>query len=254
MAGDRAYFFSDAHLRPQDAPGEERKRRYLLEFLASVRSRPGPLFLNGDLFDFWFEYRHAIPRGHLEVLSALCETRRAGVPLTYVGGNHDFWLGDFLVRELGARVEMRPLELELQGRRIFLAHGDGMMPGDLGYQILKAILRSRINIWLYRWVHPDVGVPLALAVSRLSYRSQRHHRIPPGSEILRHVAEPRFRLGHDAVVLGHFHLPFHHLEPGRELVVLGDWIHHFTYATLEDGRFRLWQWTDGGPREFQAEP
>jgi UDP-2,3-diacylglucosamine hydrolase len=252
MTESCAYFISDAHLGQEDASNEARKRKYLLDFLGQVRGRPGPLFLCGDLFDFWFEYRHAIPRGHFDVLSALAETRRAGVPITYVGGNHDFWLGDFLGLELGIRLEQAPITVELQGRRIYLAHGDGLMPGDHGYHILKSILRNPVNIWLYRWLHPDLGVPLANACSRLSYRSQHHHAPPTGEEILRHVAMPRFAQGHDAVVLGHFHLPFHRAEPGRELVVLGDWIHHFTYATLEDGRFQIHQWGPTGSGPFAS--
>ncbi len=244
------YFFSDAHLGQRDASGEARKRSCLQEFLAHVRRRPGPLYVVGDLFDFWFEYRRVVPRGHFEILSALLETRKAGSRITYVGGNHDFWLGDFLAREVGMEVAQAPLTVETQGRRILVAHGDGMMPGDTGYHALKAILRHPFNIWMYRWLHPDLGIPLAHAVSSLSYRNHHHHPPPTGEEILSRVATPQFERGFDAVVLGHFHLPFHHCEPGRELVVLGDWITHFTFATLEGGKFRMWGWTGSGAREL----
>ncbi|MBI5837461.1 MAG: UDP-2,3-diacylglucosamine diphosphatase [Candidatus Eisenbacteria bacterium] len=254
MVDGCAYFFSDAHLGQRDASGEARKRHYLQQFLAHVRTRPGPVYVVGDLFDFWFEYRHAVPRGHFEVLSALIETRRAGAAITYVGGNHDFWLGDFLAREVGMEVALEPIAREIQGRKLYVAHGDGMMPGDRGYHALRAILRNPFNIGLYRWLHPDLGIPLAKAVSSLSYRNHHHHPPPTGEAIYREVATPRLAAGHDAVILGHFHLPYHHREPGREMVVLGDWMTHFTYATLEGGVFRMWRWTEDGPQCLQGGP
>src|SRR5437763_15382825 len=128
MASEVVYFFSDAHLGQGDARQEGLKLDRLESFLAHVRSHPGPLYINGDLFAFWFEYRHAMPRGHFRILAALDGTRRTGVPIFYVAGNHDFWVGDILQRELQIVFSAEPLGLALQGRRILPAPGDGMPP------------------------------------------------------------------------------------------------------------------------------
>ncbi len=246
MCPEPVYFLSDAHFGQRDASRESRKLALLGSFLARVRSQPGPVYINGDLFDFWFEYRHAVPRGHFAVLALLQQVRQAGIPITYVGGNHDFWLGDFLPTELGIQVSHEPLDLRLQGRRIFLAHGDGLLSGDGGYRILKAILRFPPHIWLYRWLHPDVGIPLALGTSRASHDHQQQ-QAPLGLERIRsEISGPKFEEGFDAVVLGHFHRPVHEHSAGKDLVLLGDWVTHFTFSTLEDGQFRLWRWTEGG--------
>jgi UDP-2,3-diacylglucosamine hydrolase len=247
MSQGPIYLFSDAHLGAGDASAEDRKLTLLEGFLAHVRSRPGAVYLNGDLFDFWFEYRQAIPRGHLRCLAALLETVRSGCPVTYVAGNHDFWVGDYLHQELGIQVEPGPVELELQGRRIFLAHGDGVLKRDGSYRLMRSILRSPLNNTLYRWIHPDLGIPLALAVSRRS--AGRHHvdKPIPLDEIRAEVVLPQFARGRDAVVLGHFHTPLHERGDGTDFLILGDWMRHFTYVTLEGGVFQLWRWNEGKP-------
>jgi UDP-2,3-diacylglucosamine hydrolase len=244
------YFFSDAHLGQEDAQNEALKVARLEALLERIRRRPGPVYVVGDLFDFWFEYRRAIPRGHIRTLAALAATRQAGCPMVYIGGNHDFWVGDFLEAEMGVRVEPEPVTLELQGRRLYLAHGDGLLARDSSYRAMKAIFRSPLNIRLYRMLHPDLGIPLALWVSRQSYR--RHHtpRPLPLDEIHRDIVTPRFADGHDSVVLGHFHRPVHEAADGRDFLILGDWTSRFTFATLEDGRYRLWQWRDEGEPEL----
>ena len=146
----------------------------MLAFFDRVASERAALYVNGDLFDFWFEYGHAIPKRFVRVLQALGELRRRAVPVTYVGGNHDFWIGNYLERELDVTFTDEALTLELQGRRIFLAHGDGLGPGDHGYKLLKRLLRNRLARGLFRWIHPDVGIPLATTVSHTSRHPAPH--------------------------------------------------------------------------------
>jgi UDP-2,3-diacylglucosamine hydrolase len=241
MSAEAAYFFSDAHLGTDSPQVEAPRERRLHEFLKALPGRATSLYIVGDLFDFWFEYRTAIPRRPFETLCALRRVRAAGIEVTYLAGNHDFWLGRFLHDELGIRTASGPLALELQGRRVWLHHGDGLARGDLGYRVLKKVLRNPLSIALYGLLHPDLGIPLAGWVSRLSRRSREGRRIDP--EWLRHqIADPRFAEGHDAVVIGHFHDVVEHRENGREFFVLGDWIDRFTYLVLEGGRFRLETW------------
>ncbi len=242
-----AYFVADAHLGQGPPDSTLERERDLLMLFDRVRSERAALYVNGDLFDFWFEYGHAIPKRHVRVMHELGQLRRAGLPVTYVGGNHDFWIGDYLRRELDVTFTDAPLPLSIQGRRIMLAHGDGLGPGDHGYKLLKRVLRNRIARGLFRWIHPDVGIPLATATSHTS----RHHA--PRADrseawIFDQLARPWFRDGYDAVVLAHYHVPVHRKEADGELLVLGDWIDRRTYARLEGGVFRLHDWKESAGR------
>lgn len=241
MSAEVAYFFSDAHLGGDSERLEAPRRARLHHFLSGLEGRATSLYVVGDLFDFWFEYGTTIPTRYFETLCALKRARESGVEITYLTGNHDFWLGKFITEELGIRVREGALSLTLQGRRVWVHHGDGLIGGDLGYRMLKKVLRNRVCVALYRWLHPDLGIPLAHRVSKLS-RGSREGRPLDGERLRREIAEPRFAEGYDAVLIGHFHHAYEHRENGRDFFVLGDWIDDFTYAVLEEGRFRLAAW------------
>jgi UDP-2,3-diacylglucosamine hydrolase len=233
-------FLSDAHLGAQspevEAPREARLHRFLRRLPGSARG----LVIVGDLFDFWFEYRTAIPRRHFATLAELRRVVEAGVPVTMLNGNHDFWLGHFLEETVGVRTVYGALPIEAGGRRLWVHHGDGLIGGDSGYKLLKKVLRSRTNIRLYQWLHPDLGIPLALKVSGWS-RKTREHAVPV-DRLWREIAEPRFAEGYDAVIIGHFHEPIERRENGREMFVLGDWISQFTYLELDGATLTLKTW------------
>jgi UDP-2,3-diacylglucosamine hydrolase len=237
MAARSLFFLSDAHLGV-DPARETVQRDRLHAFLATLPGRAETLYIVGDLFDFWFEYRTAIPRVLFPTLAALQRLREAGVEVVYLNGNHDFWLGTFLHETLGIRTVDGAVQVEAQGRRLWLHHGDGLVGGDLGYRVLRGILRSRWSVRLYQFLHPDLGIPLAHAVSGLSRKSRGH---PPleGERLWREIAQPRFAEGHDAVIVGHFHHAHARSEGGRQFVILGDWIERFSYAELSDGVLTL---------------
>ena len=238
MTDPAVVFLSDAHLgaapRAAEAPREQR----LHEWLAALPARAGELVIVGDLFDFWFEYRSAIPRRHFPTLAALQRLVESGVRVRYLPGNHDFWLGRFFDEELGIETEPGPITLERQGRRIWVHHGDALLGGDLGYRVLRGVLRHPASIALYQLLHPDFGLPLARAVSHWS-RTSREERPLDEDRLWTGIAEPRFREGFDAVVIGHFHHPLHRRRDGHELIVLGDWMRHFTWAELRGGQLTL---------------
>jgi UDP-2,3-diacylglucosamine hydrolase len=239
------YFVADAHLGQGSEDSNRARERDLLAFFDRVARERAGLYVVGDLFDFWFEYRHAIPKRFVGVLAALGALARDGIPVTYLGGNHDFWIGDYLRRELGVAYTDQPLSLALQGRKIFVAHGDGLGPGDHGYKLLKRVLRNRAAQFLFRWIHPDVGIPIASATS---HTSRRHAPRPKRTEaeMRSFFAEPRYREGFDAVLLAHFHRAIHERSEGRDFLVLGDWIERRTVAKLENGRFELIELTNSG--------
>jgi UDP-2,3-diacylglucosamine hydrolase len=198
------------------------------------------LIINGDLFDFWFEYRSAIPRGHTRVLGALAELVDSGVPVLLMGGNHDWWGGSFLRDEIGVEFHQDPVTLDLLGRKVFLAHGDGVGGGDLGYKILRLILRGRLTRLAFRWLHPDVGAWVARRVSHTEERS--------GEPLEKQLARTRFlenwAKGHlesnpelYLVALGHTHIPvLQEVFPGRYYLNSGDWLVNRSYGVVEAER------------------
>jgi len=248
---DETLFISDVHLgagRPADdaARGER-----LLAFLERRARGARRLFVLGDLFDFWFEYRHAVPKAHLRVLWALDALARSGTEVTFFGGNHDFWAGPYLAREFGFRVLDGPARLEVDGRQLALMHGDGLARGDLGYKLLKGLLRNPLAVAAYGALHPDLGIPFALAVSRTSRHSRDESKVDR-EWLYRQLALPRFAEGADAVLTGHYHHPTHFVREGRDFLVLGDWVAHSTFARLQGGRFGLWAWDGEAARPWSG--
>lgn len=246
------YFISDVHLGLGSRDDEKTKEDRLLGFFRETRPSTEALFILGDLFDFWFEYRTVIPKGFHRTLAALQEYTDSGIPIQYLAGNHDFWMGNFFTNELGVKVHFDPFEVAVGTKRVYLHHGDGLAPNDLGYRLIKPILRSRLNIRLYRLLHPDLGVPLARGSSRSSreYTSKKDYGEDEG--MLR-FATKKINEGVDFVVMGHRHKPdFQRLGNGF-YVNLGDWITYDTYGELVDGTMTLKVW-NGLPASGQRRP
>lgn len=239
--GEVVYFLSDAHLGAATQQKEKLKEKHLLAFLEQVKEDGDYLYILGDLFEFWFEYANVVPREHFDILIKLKELTRKGVKITYIAGNHDFWLGDFLPEQIGIKVSREPVSAEHQGKRILLIHGDGLSKRDRGYRILKRILRNRTNIWLYRQLPPDLGIPLAKKVASLSrsHTSRKEYQLDDYINFARQKIEQ----GYNAVVMGHTHCPLmKNLGKGIYLNV-GDWIENFTYGKLKGGKFLLEEFT-----------
>ncbi len=235
---DSIYFISDAHLGSNSLEKEKLKEKKLLDFLEQIKEDCQALYILGDLFEFWFEYKNVIPKEHFSVLTKLKEFADSGTPVIYLVGNHDFWLGDFLPRQIGIKIVKNPISVEHQCKKIYLIHGDGLAKKDLGYRILKKILRNRVNIWLYKLLPPDFGIPLAKKVASFSRDKTRSR----DKEFLRdyeEFAREKINQGHDAVIIGHTHQPhFEEIDKGI-YINLGDWFEHFTYAKLTQAGFSL---------------
>ena len=243
MSAPTVVFMSDVHLGIDSMEQEAAREARLLDFLRSLPGRAGSLYVVGDLFEFWFEYATAIPRRYFALLRALAEVRERGVEITLLTGNHDFWLGRFLTDELGIHTVDGALALELQDRRIWLHHGDGLGGGDLGYRFLKRVLRNPASLAFYRWIHPDLGIPFALWASRWS-RNSRGQQPLDGDRLFRQIAAPRFAERYDAVMIGHFHHVYERREGERSFFLLGDWFERFSYVELKQGEFEMCVWPE----------
>ncbi len=227
-----AYVISDIHLGAVPAATERAFRR----FLRHVGENASELVINGDLFDFWFEYGSVIQGRHFRVLSALAELRDAGIPIRFLGGNHDAWGGAFLRDQVGLELLEEGAEIRVGGRNALIVHGDGVGRGDLGYRVLKRVIRNPVSVALFRVLHPDLGGRLARFVSKTELKEGTPHLANQGrAKELREWAHGELgrRPAIEFVLTGHVHDPIvEEVTPGRYYVNTGDWINHFTYLMI----------------------
>ena len=232
------FFISDAHLGAEEENQEKLKEEKLISLLDKIKEEGEILYLVGDMFEFWFEYKNTIPKNHFRVLAKLKQLVECGIKIDYLVGNHDFWLGDFLPKHIGIPIFRQPMDVLHQGKRIFITHGDGLAESDRGYRILKKILRNNINIFLYRQIPTDLSYPLAKFVARRS-RSQVQKRNTSYLEEYQDFAKAKLKQGFDAVILAHTHVPVLNDLGEGVYINLGDWFRHFTYGKLWEGKFSL---------------
>lgn len=236
------YIVSDTHLGAVPAATE----RAFIKFLRNIALSAKSLLINGDLFDFWFEWGDVIPSEHYRVLAAIADLADTGIPVTMLGGNHDAWGGRFLREQVGIDLHDGILRTQFAGQPALVAHGDGLGKGDLKYRMLKKVLRSKAAIWGFRAIHPEIGMRIARGVSSTDDKIHNDRSSRSRADFLEHWA--REQLAADAslrfVVCGHSHVPvLAEFDPGRFYINSGDWIKHRTYVTIdEDGVPLLREW------------
>jgi UDP-2,3-diacylglucosamine hydrolase len=240
-----SYFISDAHLGLPINGCDEREDN-LISFLETTLKPGCNLFIVGDLFDFWIEYNQAIRPDYFNILCILKQLVKTGVTIHYLAGNHDFALGSFLEKNVGTIIHEKHYITELQGKRVHLYHGDGLIKKDAGYRILKKILRNPVNQKIYKIIHPDIGVPLGSFCSGSSRKVTSNFITENVLEEYREHARKFLNKGDDIVIFGHTHRPeiFHWNE--KTYCNTGEWIHDYTYAKLENGKMSLWRYIQGG--------
>lgn len=240
----KIYFFSDVHLGLKSWDEERQKERRVVSFLDSISSDAEEIYIVGDLFDCWIEYRKVVPKGYYRLLAKLNEMSESGININFLSGNHDFWLNTYLQDDVGLKIFYEPIVRELSGKKFYISHGDGISHGDIGYKIIKKILRSRVNQFLYSLIHPDLGVTLAQASSKKS----RDHTESKAfiNKGLQTFAEKKIGEGFDFVIMAHVHKPHEEVlnVNGRtgKFVILGDWIKNNTYGAYSGTEFELKYW------------
>ena len=227
------YFISDAHL----SFDTNTREKVLAEFLLSLAGKASHLYIIGDLFDFWLEYKHVVPAAYLRTLTTLRVLVDTGLQITYLPGNHDFWMADYLSKQAGVRLAGDSLDIEVQGKKIHLFHGDGLAYSDKAYRIMKRLFRFRLNIWLYRQLPVDFAYRLAHRTSASS--RERSYSKDKDLQGYHDYAKTKIDSGFDAVIMGHTHFPEIKQMGGGLYINTGDWISHNSYVKLESGVFSL---------------
>ncbi len=247
-ASKKIYFASDFHFGIPDHARSLEREKLFIKWLDEVKDDASQIFLMGDIFDFWFEYKTVVPKGFVRLLGKLAEITDAGIPVSLFRGNHDIWAFNYMEKELNIKLYRDPEVMEFSGKKFYLAHGDGLGPGDHGYKFLKKVFACRFNQWLFRWLHPDLGAKMGLFFSK---RSRLANVAKEGkkdvtnnikNEMLYKYTEEMIKQQPDIdfFIFGHRHLPTQvRMSDSAELVILGDWISNFTYAVFDGEKLEL---------------
>ena len=243
----KIYFASDHHLGAPDRETSLVRERLFVKWLDEIKPKATALYILGDLFDVWYEYKEVVPKGYVRVLGKLAELADAGISIHYFVGNHDMWMIDYLEKEIGANVYFHPKVMELGTKRFFIGHGDGLGPKDKSYKRMKKVFRNPFFQWLYRWLHPDLGIPFARYLSlknKLISGSKDLIYDGPDREWLVQYAKRKLKSEHfDYFVFGHRHLPLEiSLNDKSTYINLGDWITHYTYGVFDGNTLLLKHW------------
>jgi UDP-2,3-diacylglucosamine hydrolase len=243
----KVYFSSDNHLgAPTMQQSKERELRFLA-WLEEVRKDAHTIFLLGDLFDFWFEYKEVVPKGFVRTLGKLAELRDEGIEIHFFVGNHDLWMNGYFEEELNIPVYHEPKEFEINGKTFFIGHGDGLGPNDKGYKRMKKVFTHPFSKWFYRWLHPDIGVRLAKHLSvKNKLISGDDDAIFLGEDnewLVQYCKRKLAQKYRDYFIFGHRHLPLNiNLGEGATYINTGDWISYYTYAVFDGESLQLKKW------------
>ena len=246
--GKKIYFSSDNHLGAPTAEASKPREQKFIAWLNEVKEDAAAIFLLGDLFDFWFEYKTVVPKGFVRGLGKLAEIRDSGIPIHFFVGNHDLWMHGYFEEELNIPVYHTPKEFVFNETRFFIGHGDGKGPGDKGYKRMKKVFVNPFSKWLFRWLHPDIGVRLAQHLSvknKLISGDEDQQFLGEENEWLAQYAKRKLESKHyDYFVFGHRHLPME-IKVGENSTYfnLGDWINHYTYGVFDGEKFELKEFT-----------
>lgn len=242
--GKKIYFASDFHLGVPDFERSLVREKHIVAWLDEIKHDAQEIYLIGDIFDFWFEYKHAVPKGYVRLLGKLAELADSGIQLTLFTGNHDMWMFDYLPRELGATLYRDPITREYGGKKFYIGHGDGLGPGDHGYKFIKKVFANKVCQWLFGWLHPNLGIGMADYWSRKSRNANQEGDrkfLGEDQEWLAIYSKDILKSQHvDYFIFGHRHLPLD-LKVGESsrYINLGDWINYYTYAVFDGNDLEL---------------
>jgi len=240
----KIYFASDQHFGAPTVEQSKIREQKFVSWLNSIKNDADEIFLLGDLFDFWFEYKKVVPKGFIRVLGKLAELSDSGIKIHFFVGNHDLWMNDYFKNELNIPTYYKPTEFVFNNKTFLIGHGDGLGPGDKGYKRMKKVFTNSFSKWLYRWLHPDIGMKLAQYLSvknKLISGEEDVKFLGEENEWLVQYCKLKLQEKHiDYFLFGHRHLPLEiNLTQNSKYINTGDWITHFTYAVFNDHQMML---------------
>lgn len=236
--GKKVYFLSDFHLGAPDYNSSLKREKKIVAFLNRIEHDAQYIFILGDMFDFWYEYKKVVPKGYVRILGKLAQLSDAGIHIKFFVGNHDMWMSGYFEQELNVEVYHDPREFTFNAKLFLIGHGDGLGPGDHKYKILKKVFRSKISQVLFGMLHPSWGIGLADYFSRKSRKatgSGDEHFLGEENEWLVAYSKEKLKEKHfDYFIFGHRHLPIDfQLQPNSRYVNIGDWIKYNSYAVFD---------------------
>lgn len=243
--GKKIYFASDQHFGAPTPKESKVREAKFIRWLDEIKKDAQVLFLMGDLFDFWHEWQHVIPKGYVRLLGKLAELKDSGIELYFFVGNHDLWMKSYFEDELEVPVYFTKKYYEISGKNFLLAHGDGLGPGDKGYKRMKKLFTNPVAQWFFKWLHPDIAMRVALYLSqknKMISGEEDKEFLGEDKEFLIIYAKEKLKTEKiDYFIFGHRHLPMVlNLNAGQSKYInLGDWIGYFTYGVFDGDHFEL---------------
>lgn len=240
----KVYFLSDFHLGVPDYESSLAREKKIVSFLERIRRDAAAIFIVGDMFDFWFEYRYVVPKGYVRLLGKLAEITDSGIPIHFFAGNHDMWMRGYFEKELNIPVYFEQQVFEINGKRFLIAHGDGLGPDDRGYKMMKSVFRNPVCQWLFGLMHPTIGIGLANFFSRKSRKKTgTADDVFLGEDKEWLVIFSRQVLAkehYNYFIFGHRHYPMDiKLTDNSHYINLGDWMKYFSYAVFDGNTVEL---------------
>ena len=240
----KIFFLSDFHLGAPNAAESLIREKKIIRFLDEIKQEAAAIFIVGDLFDFWYEYKKVVPKGYVRILGKLAEITDAGIPIHFFVGNHDMWMKNYFQTELNIEVYFAPKEFTFFGKKFLVGHGDGLGPGDEGYKFLKKIFRNKFCQGLFGVLPPNIGIGLADYFSRKSRaKTGKTNEVFLGEDkewLVTYSKEILQQQHFDYFIFGHRHLPLNiQLNDTSKYINLGDWIKYFTYAVFDGKNISL---------------
>jgi UDP-2,3-diacylglucosamine hydrolase len=241
--GKKIYFISDFHLGVPDHKSSLLREKAIIQWLNEIKKDAEQIFILGDVFDFWFEYKTVVPKGFVRLLGKLAEICDEGIPVHFFIGNHDMWSFEYFPKEIGLKQYSESIQINLKGKNFFIGHGDGLGPGDKGYKFLRKIFRNPLLQKMFGWIHPDVGIRIADYWSRKSRKSTKEDKfLGEDKEWLVLFCKDQIKQNPkiDYFIFGHRHLPLDiELSTNSRYINLGDWISFKTYAVFDGDKLEL---------------
>ncbi len=249
MQGKKIYFASDLHLGLPTLEESLPREKLFVKWLDRIKPDAAALYLLGDIFDFWFEYKLVVPKGYNRFIGKIAEFTDSGIPVYFFTGNHDVWMFDYFQKELGVEVCHKPLIKDILNKKFFLAHGDGLGKGDPGYKLLKSIFTSPTLQWLFARIHPNFSLWFGNRWSVSSrYSKEIAHNFRGEDELITRFTRSKLEDQHfDFFIFGHWHSPaIYPLNDTSNLIILGDWLVNNTYSVWDGEHLKLMQFNSEG--------